>query len=138
MNSLISKLIIALSIVGLSLSTYASTGGGSYGSSSRGGDYGNSRQNRRAVDQTYELGKSVYLGKRGTKLNYCIDNGTDKVKLKSKTAKKFKRKAANEFLVALYDCNQPDIQVANIIDKGDVYALVYYFNKRYRLNLTGL
>lgn len=136
MVSLLNKALIVFIITCLSISTFASSSGGSYGSSNRSGDL---RQNRKPVDQRYELGKAVYQGKQGnTKHQYCVDNGTDKVKLKSKTAKSFKNKAANEFAIALYHCDQPDTQIAATLSQQNLFLVIYYLNKRYRLKLEGI
>jgi len=136
MTSLIQKILIIFIISSLSVATFASSSG-SYGgssNSSRGGDY-----NRKPIDQNYELGKAVYLGRAtGKKLQYCIDNGSQKVKLKSKTAKAFKNKNANNFANALYDCNKPSNQIASTLNRRDLTAVVYYLNKRYRLKLRGI
>jgi len=118
-------LIMIAGLMSLSFPTFASSGGG----------YGNSRK---AVDHIYELGKAVFQGRRGEKINFCIDNGTEKVKLKGRSAKQYKGQSADDFFAALYDCNQPDTQVAATVKDENAYALVYYFNKRYRLNLKGL
>jgi len=90
------------------------------------------------VDQAYEHGKAVYQGRVGTRYKYCIDNGTEKVKLKGSTAKAYKGKSANDFAVALYDCNNLDVQIASQLSNNDLSALVYYFDKRYRLKMSGI
>jgi len=137
--SLLNKSLIAILVSCLSISTFAFSSSGSYGGSSRGGDYGDSRQYRKPIDQNYELGKAVYKGTGNrAKLQYCIDNGSDKVKLKSKSAKSFKRKSVNDFAAALYHCDKPDTRIASSLNRQDLAAVVYYLNKRYRLKLKGI
>lgn len=122
---------MAMFVTGLTMTTFASVGGGS---SDRRGN------STKAVDQLFERGKAVYQGRAQgvSKINYCIDNGTSKVKLKSKTAKSFRNTKANDFALALYDCNDTNTAVHTQLSRENLSLLIYYFNKRYRLNLAGL
>lgn len=115
----------------LNCAAYAS-GSGGYGSNNT-----SSRLEPRPVDPTYELGKSIYLGRSGAeKIKYCIDNGKEKIKLKTKTIKPFKGANVKSLAAKLYDCNKPDVQIAQKLNQNDFNLVMYYLNKRYKLKLS--
>ena len=92
----------------------------------------------RVVDPTYESGKSIYTGrKRGiTKLSYCLkDQDAGVVKLKRKTIKQFKKSSYSELAKNLYQCDTPDSTIKSQLESKDFLHVLYYLNKRYKLNL---
>ena len=109
------------------------SGGGGGGGFSRG-----SYNPPRVTDQNYELGKSIYLGRNKNipKVKYCVDNGTEKVKVKGSTLKPFKKKSQKELASKLYDCNDPETLIFTKIGSNNLAYAMYYLNKRYKLRLT--
>jgi len=128
-------------ILTLSFSTfaYASGGGGGGGG---GGGFGGGTYNRsappRQVDQSYEYGKAIYQGRQQgfKKIAYCLDIDGEKVPLKSRTIKHFKRTPINDFANSLYDCNAPDQRVRDQLSRDKLQYVLYYLNKRYKLSLS--
>ena len=89
------------------------------------------------VDHAYEQGKAVFQG-RATgvdKRRYCVDTGTEKVKLKRSSLKPFKKGTAKALALALYDCDQPDLPIYQTLSAENLPYVLYYLNKRYRLKL---
>ena len=137
------KLLFSLSaltlMLGFSSIADASGGyGGSRGSGSLGGSsgsFGNSSLNR--VDQSYEIGKSIYKGRRGNaKIAYCVELDGEKVPLRRKTVKPFKQSSVNEFVDNLYNCDKLDQLISDYLDTEQFAYVLYYLNKRYKLNLS--
>jgi len=115
-----------------SLALASGASGGGYGGS---GSFNNAPV--RQVDESYEYGKSIYQGRlRGfQKYSYCVSLDGEKVPLKRKSIKQFKRASFNDVSAALYDCERPDVRIADEIDIQDFQFVLYYLNKRFRLAL---
>lgn len=91
-----------------------------------------------AVDENYEYGKSVFQGraKGVSKTNYCIDTGTEKVKLKGKVIKSFKNSTYQKLASKLYDCDNPDTLITEVLGQRNTPYVLYFLSKRYKLKLT--
>ena len=124
----LTRILIVCALVGSTSLAFAS------GGYSRGGS---SNFNPKPVDRTYEYGKSVFKGrvKGVSKTPYCIDNGTEKVKLKGKSIKAFRGSTVTELASNLYDCNNPDKLIASTLSTRNLEYVIYYLNKRYKLKL---
>jgi len=94
----------------------------------------------RPVDQFYEFGKAVYRGKVGNlgKIKYCVAQPDSDVggKLRGKTVKPYKSGDANDFANRLYDCDNPDSRIVDLLPKQEMVAVLYYLNKRYKMNMV--
>ena len=116
-------------------SVTASSGGG-YGG---GGGLGLGSSGR-AVDQAYEAGKNLFNGRNKTyeKFKICVIDleSNDKVKIKSKTIKPYKGKKAAQLAYALYRCDDSDEQIIDVLSQTDLNLVLYYLNKRYKLQLS--
>ncbi len=134
------KYLMVLSLILLSSSTFASTGGG-FGNPGNSGRYTNTN----SIDQVYEAGKKIYTGRNKAygKLKFCVvdSESTEKLKLKLKlkrsTLKPYKGKSLLNLLTDLYNCDMPEQQIINILSTKDMYLILYYLNKRYKLKLVG-
>lgn len=128
----IKKFALAMIFMGVASTAFAS--------GASGGFRGSSVPTPRPVDPLYEQGKAVYSGKVRSygRIKYCIASpGQDAGgKLQKKTLKAYKRSSANEFALSLYNCDQPDQRIVDVLERSDLNAVVYYLNKRYKLNLT--
>ena len=104
----------------------ASSGGGSFGSSSRS-----------SVDKQYELGRSYYKSRQanGSQLKYCVRSGDDLKKLSRRSVKQFKNGSATAFVDSLYSCEDPNLKIADVVPDGHGDAILHYLNKRYKLRL---
>ncbi len=122
------KLITNLVLISASSIAFASGGGGSYGSYSTPSE---------PVDTKYEYGKSVYQGRANNvpKIKYCVDNGKEKVKLKRSSLRPFKGGTVDSLTAKLYDCDNLNTLIGEKISTRDFSYVIYYLNKRYRLNL---
>ena len=94
----------------------------------------------RNVDQFYEFGKAIYVG-RGSqfeKIKYCVaERGSDPGgKLRGKTVKPYKGGDANEFGAQLFDCDEPERRINSVLAEVEMFAVLYYLNKRYKMNMT--
>jgi len=104
------------------------------------GSYGGSRSYdlpERKVDQTYEVGKSIYTGRRSgsPKLKYCISVENELSPVKRSSLKTYKNDTVQNFTDNLFECDKPDTKIASELSRDEFLYVVYYLNKRYRLNL---
>jgi len=79
----------------------------------------------REVDQVYELGKQIYKGRSqdAVKIKYCVKQQDGEFKkLKGSTAKPFRGGISKDFALST-------------VADGQIPLVLYYLNKRYRLNL---
>lgn len=92
----------------------------------------------RPVDETYEYGKSVYLGRaKGTeKIKYCVSVDGKPEKLKRKHLKPYKNGSTRAFAEALVDCDNPERLALTTVQPDQVPVVLYYLNKRYKLKLS--
>lgn len=135
-RSVLITLVSAL-LVGQFSSASASggySGGGGFGNSNGGID-----SRSRAVDQNYELGKSIYRGRKAGEptFEYCIVVEGEKVPLKRKSIKAYKNTTYDELATNMYQCDQPEKQIAAGLTKDSLLYVLYYLNKRHKLNLKG-
>ena len=114
------------------------SGGESEDNDSEGfGDSGSFERTERVVDPTYESGKAVYTGRKHAtpKLSYCLKGEEGVVKVKRKTIKQFKKSSYSELAKSLYQCDTPDSTIKSQLESKDFLHVLYYLNKRYKLNL---
>lgn len=120
---------LALPVVGTSVFASGLSGG-------VGGTAGSTRAPRE-VDQVYEFGKSLYLGRApgSKKVNYCVKVNGEPKKLRSRSLRSYKGVKQLDFANALYNCNDPEQLALLELEKEQVAYVLYYLNKRYKLNL---
>lgn len=92
----------------------------------------------RTVDETYEYGKSVYLGRASgaEKIKYCVNVDGKPEKLKRKHLKPYKNGSTRAFAEALVDCDNPERLALTTVQPDQVPVVLYYLNKRYKLKLN--
>lgn len=97
-------------------------------------------ERQRQVDPLYDQGKAVFKGRIRDygKLKFCLvdPESGELAKLKGRTIKPFKEADINKFATSLYNCEMPEQQIAGLLTRDDLIAVVYYLNKRYKLNLV--
>ena len=113
---------------------------GGYGGG--GGGFSGSRSNSpapRAVDAVYETGKAIFNGRqRGEpSLSYCVQNGEEKVPVKRKSLKSYKKTNYDTLAKNLYNCDEPDTLIAKQLTRDSMLYVLYYLNKRHKLGLSG-
>ena len=105
---------------------------------SSGGGFNTGGFSSQRIDQQYELGKSYYKSPLadGTRLEYCVQDGSELKKLSRKSVRPFKNGPVSNFVSSLYNCADPATKIADAVpaDQGD--AILYYLNKRFKLRLT--
>jgi len=91
----------------------------------------------RAVDEVYEFGKALYLGRApgAKKVNYCVNVDGAPKKLRGRILRSYKGAKQLDFANALVNCQQPDELALAGVKKEEIAYVIYYLNKRYRLNL---
>jgi len=101
------------------------------------GRFEKQRRKPKLVDSAYELGKSVYYGRKdGTpKLSYCIISEGNKQKLKRKAVKPYKNTSFSELAINLYNCDVPEKKIKTELQRDDFLHVLYYIDSRYKLNL---
>lgn len=126
---LISSLAVAIATIFFSSMATASGGSGS-------GNF--NRAPVKQIDESYEYGKSIFLGRKAgfEKFSYCVDVGGERLPLKRKSLAKFKKTSFSEVAAALYDCDTPTTKIADEIAIQDFQFVLYYLNKRFRLALN--
>ncbi len=117
----------------LSFASGGYSGGGSFNRGSSG------VESQRRVDQTYEIGKSIFNGRaRGEpSLEYCIDVEGERLPVKRKSVKSFKKGTYNDFASSLYRCDEPESLIAESLTRDSLLYVIYYLNKRHKLGLRG-
>lgn len=133
-------LLIISAVLGaliISSAVFASGGDDNEDNDSSDGFFGGSDDIERVVDPVYESGKAVYTGRKKTvrKLSYCILDGQEPVKLKRKTIKQFKKSSYSQLAKSLYQCDVPDSTIKSQLESKDFIHVLYYLDKRYKLNL---
>lgn len=129
------RILLAAMLVTLTApSTQAS---GISGSGPSGGGFTGSAP--REVDQLYEYGKSIYLGRTpGTqKVSYCVKVDGEVKKLRGRHLRNWRGRKQLEFANALYNCKQPERLALIDLEQEQVAYVLYYLNKRYKLELAG-
>ncbi|MEM1092636.1 MAG: hypothetical protein AAGI67_19770 [Pseudomonadota bacterium] len=95
---------------------------------------------QRQVDPLYDQGKAVFKGRVRDygKLMFCVvdPESGELAKLKRKTVKPFRDADATNFAASLYNCEMPEQQIAGLLTRNDLVAVVYYLNKRFKLMLA--
>lgn len=93
---------------------------------------------QRQVDEVYEHGKAIYLGRQpGTeKINYCVVVDGKPKKIRGRTLRSYKGASMLELANALYNCAAPQELALNSIDRKQIPFVMYYLNKRYKLDLS--
>ena len=91
----------------------------------------------RQIDQTYETGKAIFTGraKGEPSLEYCIAVEGEKVPVKRKSIRSYKKSTYNDFANGLYRCDEPDTLIADSLTRDSLLYVVYYLNKRHKLKL---
>lgn len=115
----------------------SSGGGGGGGGASGGGNFGTPTP--RVVDEVYEFGKAIYLGRTpGSKrVKYCLKVDGKAKKIGSRSLKSWRGRKQVDFANALYNCKQPDKLALQGVAKEEIAYVMYYLNKRYKLALGG-
>lgn len=94
----------------------------------------------RPVDQLYEIGKALYRGRAGDhgKIKFCVATPGEKVggKIRGKSVKPFKEGDAHAFAEHLYDCDNPEQRLTDLMEEPEVFAVLYFLDKRYKMNMT--
>ena len=89
------------------------------------------------IDESFELGKSIYYGRKdgAPKLPYCITVEDNKKRLKSKTIKPYKNTSFSKLASNLYNCDNPEKKIKADLQRDDFLYVLYYLDTRYKLNL---
>ncbi len=94
----------------------------------------------RPVDQLYEIGKALFKGRAGNhgKVKFCVAMQGETVggKIRGKSVKPFKNGDAHAFAEHLYNCDDPDKRLTDLMEEPEVFAVLYYLDKRYKMNMT--
>jgi hypothetical protein len=103
---------------------------------------GNNSQNysKPKTDPTYEAGKSIFTGRDRNYSNYtfCITDPKtgESSKLTGDSIKAYKAATYSAVAKNLTNCDKPSVALSNLIATDDISYLVYFLDKRYRLQLT--
>ncbi len=92
------------------------------------------------VDPFYEHGKALVKGRVRDygKIRYCLraPNSDDGRKLGGRSAKQYREDTAQNLALALYNCDVPEQNIADVLQRDDLLAVLHYLNVRYKLNLS--
>lgn len=121
----------------LSIALLSILSGGVFASSGGGESYNYDKPTPKPIDTKYEYGKSIYQGRDKSvgKVNFCISDGTSVKPVKASTLRPFKKGSVRNLTSSLYDCNNSSQQISEQINSKNLSYVVYYLNKRFRLNL---
>ena len=92
---------------------------------------------RREVDQVYEFGKSIYLGRQPgvEKITYCVlDEGKPR-RLRGRNLRTYRGATLHEFANSLYNCDDTSQLALTSVEPDQVRFVLYYLNKRFNLAL---
>lgn len=131
--------IILLAIALLAMLAYSNL---SLASGGRSGGYNSGRDmntQQRQVDQVYETGKAIFNGraKGEPSLQYCVAVGDQRVAVQRKSLNTFKKSSFNDLATSLYLCDQPEKKVSESLSRDSLLYVVYYLDKRHKLDLRG-
>ena len=97
---------------------------------------------RSRTDPTYDLGKSIYQGhsKTARGLTICLATAPDSegkrtAALSSRTLHRFRGRTRTDLGSRLVDCASPASKVEGILAASEFRSLVYYLDKRFKLEL---
>lgn len=92
---------------------------------------------QRAVDELYEYGKALYLGRLpdAPKVSFCVAAEDQARKVKRRSLKPFRKKTRTELANALVRCDDPGQLALKGLEPGQAAFIIYYLDKRYRLKL---
>ena len=137
-RSLAAKTIALVTVSLFAGSALASGGGGGGGFSGSGGSFGNRAPAPRVVDEAYEYGKAVYLGRSpgAQKIDYCVVVDGEAKKVKRTNLKPYKGVTRQELANALYNCDNSEQLALRSVSQEEVPFVLYYLDKRFRLNLS--
>ena len=95
------------------------------------------QQSKKKADPAYEIGKSVYYGKQQgiPKLSYCLSYQDGKKKLKRKVIKSYKNTSFSALASDLVSCDEPSNYIKMELPRYEFLHVLYYLDKRYKLNL---
>jgi hypothetical protein len=136
---MLKKLTFVVSILLFwSSSSFADLGNMSGVHGSIGGAHNSSTRSMRIIDEEFEKGKGIFLGRNREvgKIKLCIASGDEQVKLKRKTLKPYKGATVNGLVNSLHNCDKPDEVMLERLGRVHMSYLIYYLNKRYKLQLT--
>lgn len=130
--SKISSVILGVAIA-LPLGAFASGGGGGFSGAGSSAPAPAPRE----IDEAYEFGKSIYLGRApgSQKIKYCVKVDGEARKLRGRTLRPYKGTNQIDFANALYSCENPEQRALLKVKKEEVAYVLYYLNKRYNLDL---
>ena len=117
------------------------TGSTAYASGGVGGGYGRSStpQPQRVVDEAYEYGKAVYKGRAGApKQRYCLRGDEKPAKLKRSSLKPYRSTSVRELADSLVLCDMGETSALAALSDDQAIHLIYYLNKRFKLELAGV
>lgn len=127
--------ILCALMVWLSCGNVFASGSRDSGSYSRPSTSSSSR-----VNVTYEQGKALFKGRdrRYGKVKYCVTaaNGSGLEKVRKRSLKPYAGRSAKLLVDNLYNCDQPDQKIQNLLGSTNTATVVYYLNKRHKLRLT--
>jgi len=126
------QMILTSGLITLFSATALASGGSSGGFSSGTTSF------ERQIDQTYETGKAIYLGRQSgsPKISYCVTSGDEVVKVKTSSVRDYKKTTYENFATNLYNCDEPSNLVAHQLSEFDFAHVLYYLNERYNLSLV--
>lgn len=89
------------------------------------------------VDQLYEKGKGYFHSSDvdGARLKYCVRDGEQTARVSRKSLKPYQKTSPTMLSDHLVNCDQPENLIADLLDQEKMTAVLYYLDKRYRLQL---
>lgn len=93
---------------------------------------------QRPVDERYEYGKALYLGRlpESPKIDYCVLVDDEPKKVKRRWLKPYRGETQLALANALVRCEDPSQLALQGLERGQIAFVLYYLNKRYRLKLA--
>ena len=134
-NRTLNKLLMSLLLITAPLFTQSVLASGGLSLPSGGG--GGAPGQVRVVDELYESGKQIYKGRANgaEKITYCVDVDGELKKLRRGSIKMFKGGSRKDFALALLDCDNPERLALTTMQREQVPIVLYYLEKRFRLDL---
>lgn len=117
------------------------SGSAAFASGGIGGGYGRSSTPapQRVVDESYEFGKAVFKGRAGApKQKYCVNGDEKPAKVKRRSLKPFRGTSVRALADALVLCDMSDTSALAALSDDQSIHLIYYLNKRFKLQLAGV
>lgn len=92
------------------------------------------------VDKNFLAGKTIVANRDKTigKIKLCLKSDNGYIPVKRSTLKPYVHATYDQFIDSLHECDKPETSIVERLGEDNTDNVVYYFNRRYKLELIEL